>query len=331
MNRHRFAVAAAFVAAVALSFAPVADGAGLVATVGELQVADEWVTAAQLSGLNGLETAVDLTHQDAPLAEVLEDLGRAAGFDVYFMNQADLTLKVQVAVRGTSVRDVLQMLADPRGIEYRVVDAETLIVRVRRGSSPARIDWSLLVGGEAPGDVFTVTPDEVDRAIMNIREQNGLLDDDRWLEALTENGITEAQLREQIRVSVEEQRAKQRDLVREMVTVTAPAGEAAEPLGTPAGPVRVGGDIQEPERIHYVAPKYPQEARDARMEGFVILQAVIDKTGNVSGVEVLRGLGLGLDEAAVDAVKQWRYTPTYYDGEPVEVILTVNVVFQLIK
>ncbi len=97
------------------------------------------------------------------------------------------------------------------------------------------------------------------------------------------------------------------------------------------GPMRVGGDIQEPERIVYVAPEYPELARRARMEGFVILQAVIDKQGNVMDVEVLRGLGLGLDVAAQDAVKQWKYTPTFYNGRPVEVLLTVNVVFQLIQ
>jgi len=97
------------------------------------------------------------------------------------------------------------------------------------------------------------------------------------------------------------------------------------------GPMRVGGDIQEPERIHYVNPEYPELARRARMEGFVILQAIIDQQGNVKDVEVLRGLGLGLDVAAMDAVKQWKYTPTYYNGRPVEVILTVNVVFELIQ
>jgi protein TonB len=97
------------------------------------------------------------------------------------------------------------------------------------------------------------------------------------------------------------------------------------------GPMRVGGDVQEPERIHYVAPEYPELARRARMEGFVILQAIIDKQGNVVNVEILRGLGLGLDVSAESAVKQWKYTPTYYNGRPVEVILTVNVVFQLIQ
>jgi protein TonB len=80
-----------------------------------------------------------------------------------------------------------------------------------------------------------------------------------------------------------------------------------------------------------VQPEYPELARRARLEGFVILQAAIDQRGNVRDAEVLRGLGLGLDDAAREAVMQWRYTPTYYNGRPVEVILTINVVFQLIQ
>lgn len=97
------------------------------------------------------------------------------------------------------------------------------------------------------------------------------------------------------------------------------------------GPMRVGGDIQAPEKIFNVDPVYPELARRARMEGFVILQAVIDRQGDVKEVEIIRGLGLGLDVAALDAVKQWKYTPTFYNGRPVEVILTVTVIFQLIQ
>ena len=107
------------------------------------------------------------------------------------------------------------------------------------------------------------------------------------------------------------------------------------PTGGPpiidTGPMRVGGDIQEPEKIFNVNPEYPELARRARLDGFVILQATIDTQGNVKDVEVLRGLGLGLDASAQDAVRQWKYTPTYYNGRPVEVLLTVNVVFQLIQ
>lgn len=97
------------------------------------------------------------------------------------------------------------------------------------------------------------------------------------------------------------------------------------------GPMRVGGDIQEPEKILHVNPEYPELARRARMEGVVILEAVIDKQGNVKDITMLRPLGLGLDVAATEAVQQWKYTPTYYNGRPVEVILTVTVQFQLIQ
>ncbi len=97
------------------------------------------------------------------------------------------------------------------------------------------------------------------------------------------------------------------------------------------GPMRVGGDIQEPERIFHVLPEYPELARRARLDGTVILQATIDKQGNVKDLEVLRGLGLGLDAAAQAAVTQWKYTPTFYNGRPVEVLLTVTVIFQLIQ
>ena len=54
-----------------------------------------------------------------------------------------------------------------------------------------------------------------------------------------------------------------------------------------------------------------------------------DKAGNVKDAVVLRGLGQGLDQAAVDAVKQWKYAPSYHDGELVEVILTITVIFEL--
>ncbi len=105
------------------------------------------------------------------------------------------------------------------------------------------------------------------------------------------------------------------------------------PVGGPPvidqGPMRVGGEIEPPTRIHYVQPEYPELARRARLAGVVILEAIIDKEGNVKDLKVLRGLGLGLDEAAVRAVSQWKYTPTFYNGRPVEVILTVTVNFQL--
>lgn len=101
------------------------------------------------------------------------------------------------------------------------------------------------------------------------------------------------------------------------------------PLLAPEGPVRAGADIQEPEKIFTVDPVYPELARRSRKEGYVVLEAIIDKQGNVKDVTVLRPDALGLTEAAEAAVLQWKYTPSSLNGRPVEVVLTVTVRFQL--
>lgn len=95
-----------------------------------------------------------------------------------------------------------------------------------------------------------------------------------------------------------------------------------------AEPVRVGGLIKEPRKIKDVPPVYPALAAQGRIEGVVILECLLDTRGRVQQVKVLRGVPL-LEEAAVEAVRQWAYTPTLVGGEPVEVILTVTVTFRL--
>ena len=104
------------------------------------------------------------------------------------------------------------------------------------------------------------------------------------------------------------------------------------PSGPPVidqGPMRVGGEIQAPTKLVNVVPEYPELARRARLEGYVILEATIDREGNVVNVNVLRGLGLGLDEAARTAVSEWKYTPTTYNGRPVEIKMNITVVFEI--
>jgi protein TonB len=96
----------------------------------------------------------------------------------------------------------------------------------------------------------------------------------------------------------------------------------------PSGPVRVGGNIHPPAKRNNVSPVYPPMARQARVEGVVILEATISANGRVSDVKVLRGIPL-LDSAAVDAVRQWTYTPTLLNGVPVPVVMTVTVNFRL--
>ena len=100
------------------------------------------------------------------------------------------------------------------------------------------------------------------------------------------------------------------------------------PPPPPPAPVRVGGNVKPPEKVRDVPPVYPPVAQSARVQGIVILEAIIGLDGRVSEVKVLRSVPL-LDEAAINAVRQWEYTPTLLNGVPVPVIMTVTVNFTL--
>ena len=90
----------------------------------------------------------------------------------------------------------------------------------------------------------------------------------------------------------------------------------------------MGGIIQAPTKVTEVAPVYPPIALAARKSGLVILEAVIDEEGTVRQVKVLRSDPL-FDRAAMDAVKQWRFTATRLNGQPIPVVMTVTVGFNL--
>jgi protein TonB len=100
------------------------------------------------------------------------------------------------------------------------------------------------------------------------------------------------------------------------------------PPPAPQEPVRPGGSIRSPVKIVHVAPQYPQLARASRVHGLVIIEATIDTSGNVQSAAVLRSIPL-LDQAALDAVRQWKFTPTLLNGVAVPVIMTVTVNFEL--
>ena len=100
------------------------------------------------------------------------------------------------------------------------------------------------------------------------------------------------------------------------------------PQWTADGALRVGGGVKPPTRIHDVKPVYPQEARDAGIQGVVIIEARIEPDGSVSNTRVLRSVQ-GLDQAALDAVSQWRFVPTLLNSQAVPVIMTVTVNFTL--
>jgi protein TonB len=105
--------------------------------------------------------------------------------------------------------------------------------------------------------------------------------------------------------------------------------EGPPPSPEPEGPIQVGGDVQAPVKTHYPQPQYTEIARKARLQGVVIVQAIIDKDGNVTNVKLLKGLGMGLDQAAIDAIKKWRFDPATLHGKPVSVYYNLTVNFRL--
>jgi periplasmic protein TonB len=100
------------------------------------------------------------------------------------------------------------------------------------------------------------------------------------------------------------------------------------PKPRPTGPIRVGGNVQAARIVNRVQPVYPPLARQTRISGTVRLHAIISKDGTIQQLEVLSGHPL-LQQAALDAVRQWRYQPTLLNGEPVEVDTTIDVIFSL--
>ena len=126
------------------------------------------------------------------------------------------------------------------------------------------------------------------------------------------------------------------------VPIEGPPGVPGVPggVGMPTAPVilppppptneprRTGGLIQRPQKTRDVAPVYPAIARMTGVRGTVVLEAVIGENGRVRNVRVLKSIPL-LDQAAIDAVRQWQFTPTLLNGKPVEVVMTVTIEFEL--
>lgn len=92
--------------------------------------------------------------------------------------------------------------------------------------------------------------------------------------------------------------------------------------------MRVGYGVRAPQKLREVNPVYPPLAQSARVQGIVIIEATISADGRVSNARILRSVPL-LDQAAIDAVRQWEFTPTLLNGVPVPVVMTVTVNFTL--
>ena len=93
--------------------------------------------------------------------------------------------------------------------------------------------------------------------------------------------------------------------------------------------LQVGGGVVGPEKIFSPQPRYSEDARKGRIQGVVILQAIVDAKGNVTEIETLKPLPLGLTESAIETVKSWRFKPATLEGKPVAVYLNLLINFSL--
>lgn len=101
------------------------------------------------------------------------------------------------------------------------------------------------------------------------------------------------------------------------------------PLPQDTGPIAIRGEVKAPVVVEKIYPQYTEIARRARRQGVVVLKAVIDREGRVVDAKILKPLGFGLDEAALEAAGQWRFTPATLHGKPVAVYMNLTVTFSM--
>jgi periplasmic protein TonB len=92
----------------------------------------------------------------------------------------------------------------------------------------------------------------------------------------------------------------------------------------------VGGGVTAPQLLYKVEPEYSEEARKAKFQGTVVLYVEVDPSGHAINPKVIRSLGLGLDEKAIEAIKKWKFKPGFKDGHAVTVAATIEVNFRLL-
>jgi TonB family protein len=101
------------------------------------------------------------------------------------------------------------------------------------------------------------------------------------------------------------------------------------PEGPQAGAYRIGGGVSAPVPVYQPQPGYTEEARKAQWQGTVLLSLVVNESGKATNIRVTKSLGMGLDEKAIEAIQKWQFKPGIKDGQPVPVLASIEVNFQL--
>jgi TonB family protein len=111
-----------------------------------------------------------------------------------------------------------------------------------------------------------------------------------------------------------------------------PAAETSverAPRGEPSSTLRIEGEVVKPSKLYAPPPVYTEMARKARLQGVVVMEAILDQDGCIQEAHILKGLPMGLDRAALEAVRQWVFAPATLAGRPVKVYYTLTVNFKV--
>jgi protein TonB len=100
--------------------------------------------------------------------------------------------------------------------------------------------------------------------------------------------------------------------------------------GMGGGAFKIGNGVSQPQLLYKVEPEYSEEARKAKFQGAVVLQIIVDEKGLPRDIKIIRPLGLGLDQKAIEAVEKWKFSPGKKDGKAVPVIAQIEVNFRLL-
>lgn len=119
------------------------------------------------------------------------------------------------------------------------------------------------------------------------------------------------------------------NVLHEEVGQTQGMSQEQEPSDQPVEVYHVGNGVSAPVALYKKEPEYSEEAREARVQGVVVVYALIETDGTVSGGRISKSLGFGLDEKAIEAVGRWKFAPAYKDGKPVPVEAMIEINFRL--
>jgi TonB family protein len=184
---------------------------------------------------------------------------------------------------------------------------------------------AILKGIEADDRALAMKPDYVDAMIYKnlfLRMQANMTEDPQQREVLIQQAD---ELRNK---AIEARKALGLPGMAAAAAPAPPMSEEYKAHLAQLNPVRIGGQLKTPIKIRDVKPEYPADARANRVQGVVIIEALIDTTGRIADARVLRSIPL-FDEAALGAVRQWEFVPMVIDGVPQNIVMTVTINFSL--